>query len=76
MGNKYKVNALTGFRGALVASPSQNFLRRSVMNYQEGLTFFESILPIAVGISLGCLAFLGAREFWHELAFACKGDFQ
>ena len=76
MGNKYKVNALTGFRGALVASPSQNFLRRSVMNYQEGLTLFESILPIAVGISLGCLAFLGAWEFWHELAVACKGDFQ
>ena len=46
------------------------------MNYQEGLTFFESILPIAVGISLGCLAFLGAREFWHEFAVACKGGFQ
>ena len=75
MGNKYKVNALTGFRGALVASPSQNFLRRSAMNYQEGLTFFESILPIAVGISLGCLALLGAREFWHEFAVACKGGF-
>ena len=76
MGKKYGVNALTGFRGALVASPSQNFLRRSVMNYQEGLTFFESILPIAVGISLGCLAFLGAREFWHEFAVACKGGVQ
>ncbi len=46
------------------------------MNYQEGLNLIESILPIAVGISLGCLAFLGAREFWHELAVACKGGFQ
>ena len=46
------------------------------MNYQEGLTFFESILPIAVGISLGCFALLGAREFWHEFAVACKGGFQ
>jgi hypothetical protein len=46
------------------------------MNYQEGLNLIESILPIAVGISLGCLAFLGAREFWHEFAVACKGGFQ
>ncbi len=46
------------------------------MNYQEGLTFFESILPIAFGISLGCLASLGAREFWHEFAVAYKGGFQ
>ena len=76
MSNKYKVNALTGFRGALVASPSQNFLRRSVMNYQEGLSLIESILPIAVGMSLVGLAFIGIREFWHEFAVACKGGFQ
>ena len=76
MGNKYRVNALTGFRAAFVVSPSQNFLRRYAMNYQEGLNLIESILPIAVGISLGCLASLGAREFWHEFAVACKGGFQ
>ena len=76
MGNQYKVNALTGFRGALVASPSQNFLRRSVMNYQEGLNLIESILPTAVGMSLVGLAFIGIREFWHEFAVACKGGFQ
>ena len=76
MGNKYKVNALTGFRGALVASPSQNFLRRSVMNYQEGLHLIEFILPMAVGMTLVGLAFVGMREFWHECAVACKGGFQ
>ncbi len=76
MGNKYKVNALTGFRGALVASPLQNFLRRSMMNYQEGLTFFESIFPVVVGITLSGLAFIGLQEFWHEFSVACKGGFQ
>ncbi len=46
------------------------------MNYQEGLTFVDSFLPIAVGICLGCLASLGAREFWHEFAVAFKGGSQ
>ena len=43
------------------------------MNYQEGLYLIESILPIAVGMTLGCLAFIGISEFWHEFAVACKG---
>ncbi len=45
------------------------------MSYQEGVVVFESIIPIAVGVTLGCLAFIGIREFWHELAIACKGGF-
>ena len=76
MSNKYKVNALTGFRGALVGSPSQTFLRRSMINYQEGLTFFEFIVPVVVGITLGGLAFIGIQEFWHEFSVACKGGSQ
>ena len=46
------------------------------MNYQEGLTLVESILPMAFGITLLSLAFIGIREFWHEFAVACKGGFQ
>ena len=46
------------------------------MNYQEGLNLIESILPIAVGMSLVGLAFIGTREFWHEFTVACKGVFQ
>ena len=46
------------------------------MNYQEGLTLIESILPIAVGIVLGCLAFVGIREFCREFAFAWTGGSQ
>ena len=46
------------------------------MNYQEGLNLIESVLPIAVGMSLVALAFIGIREFWHEFAVACKGGFQ
>ena len=36
----------------------------------------EGILPIAIGISLGCLACIGIREFWHEFEIAFKGGFQ
>ena len=57
-------------------SPSQNLLRRYVMNYQEGLSLIDSILPIAVGMSLVGLAFIGIREFWHEFEVACKGGYQ
>ena len=46
------------------------------MNYQEGLTFFESLFPIAVSIALGGLAFIGIREFWHEFEVAFKGGIQ
>ena len=46
------------------------------MNYQEGLTLIESILPISVGIVLGCFAFIGIREFWREFAVACTGGYQ
>ena len=46
------------------------------MNYQEGLNLIETILPIAVGMSLVGLAFIGIREFWHEFSVACKGGFQ
>ena len=46
------------------------------MNYQEGLTFFESIFPVVVGITLGGLAFIGIQEFWNEFSMACKGGFQ
>ncbi len=43
------------------------------MNYQEGLTFFESIIPMEVGMSLLGLALIGLREFWHEFEIASKG---
>ena len=46
------------------------------MNYQEGLHLIEFILPMAVGMTLVGLAFVGMREFWHECAVACKGGFQ
>ena len=46
------------------------------MNYQEELSLVEFILPIAVGMTLAGLAFIGIREFWHEFAVACKGGFQ
>ncbi len=46
------------------------------MNYQEGLNLIESVLPIAVGMSLVALAFIGIREFWNEFAVAGKRGFQ
>ena len=46
------------------------------MDYQEGLTLIESILPMAVGMTLVGLALIGIREFWYELGIACKGGFQ
>ncbi len=46
------------------------------MNYQEGLTLFEAILPKAVGITISYLAFIGIQEFWHEFVVACKGGYQ
>ena len=62
--------------GLFIKRPLQIFFVRSVMNYQEGSTMIESILPIAIGISLGCLACIGIREFWHEFEIAFKGGFQ
>ena len=46
------------------------------MNYQEGLTLVESILPLALGMSLVGLALIGIREFWHVFGIACIGGFQ
>ena len=46
------------------------------MNYQEGLAIIESILPMAVGMTLVGLALIGIRELWHEFGIACKGGFQ
>ena len=43
------------------------------MNYQEEQMLFESILPIALGITLGYLALIGTREFWNEFLVAFKG---
>ncbi len=49
---------------------------RSLMNYQQGFVMIESILPIAFGMTLVCLAFIGVFEFWHEIEIAEKGGFQ
>ncbi len=58
---------------AFVGSLSQILQMRSLVNYPEGFNLIESILPISVGITLGFLAFVGIREFWHEFAVALKG---
>ena len=45
-------------------------------NLKEGSTMIESILPIAVEITLVGLALIGIRELLHEFGIACKGGFQ
>ena len=46
------------------------------MDYLEGLALIESILPMAVGMTLVGLALIGIGELWHEFGIACKGGFQ
>ncbi|WP_320676222.1 hypothetical protein [Prochlorococcus sp. MIT 1300] len=46
------------------------------MNHQEGLTLFELILPICVGLALGSFALIGMQELLHEFSVAFKGGFE